>query len=115
MHSMNPDIRNRNNIIKEKSKNTYNTNNMNTTTETEHFNEKTYNSQNDGINEKKGFHKQEEFQQQKDEENQPSATNQFTLDRPVTVSDVLEGKITLPTPIKKTNKRKCIQRNFLLN
>ena len=72
------------------------------TIETEQFNDKTYNkdpSQREIINEKP----QEEESQQQNDENQHS-TNQFTFNRPVTVSDVLEGKVTLPP--KKSAERK---------
>ncbi|CAI2177957.1 1254_t:CDS:2 [Funneliformis geosporum] len=98
---MNPDIQKRN-TINEKSANNFNTTNTNNVTETEQFNEKTFSSQQDVINEKQELHHQK---QEAQDENHHFATNQFGLDRPVTVSDVLEGKITLPSPIRKINKR----------
>jgi hypothetical protein len=86
---MGSDNQNQSSITSEMQTSTYNTND----TETEQFDEKTYNNDQDTISKK-----QEENQQQ---------SNQFTFDRPVTVSDVLEGKITLPTPApKKPAERK---------
>ncbi|RIA98409.1 hypothetical protein C1645_750197 [Glomus cerebriforme] len=74
---------NQNSITSEVQTFTHNTND----TETVHFDEINYNNDQDIINEKY-------------QENQ-HPTNQFAYDRPVTVSDVLEGKITLPTPVPK--------------
>ncbi|CAG8672753.1 17113_t:CDS:2 [Rhizophagus irregularis] len=94
---MGSDNQNQRSITSEIQTSTYNTND----TETEQFDEKTFNNDQDTISKK-----QDENQQQ---------TNQFTFDRPVTVSDVLEGKITLPTPAPKKqieilNGKKEIQR-----
>ncbi|CAG8539560.1 9731_t:CDS:2 [Funneliformis mosseae] len=107
---MNPNIQNRN-TIKEKSANNFNTTNTNNATETEQFNEKTYSSQENVINEKQELYQQQEPQHLQHEENHHFANNQFVLDRPVTVSDVLEGKIMLPSPIKRTNKPVILENN----
>ncbi|CAB4382416.1 unnamed protein product [Rhizophagus irregularis] len=88
--SMGSDNQNQRSITSEIQTSTYNTND----TETEQFDEKTFNNDQDTISKK-----QDENQQQ---------TNQFTFDRPVTVSDVLEGKITLPTPAPKKQIEKDI-------
>ncbi|GBB85319.1 hypothetical protein RclHR1_11890002 [Rhizophagus clarus] len=92
--SMGLDNQNQSSITREIQSSTYNTND----TETEHFDEKTYNNDQDTTNKKQ------------------EQTNQFKFDRPVTVSDVLEGKITLPIPAsKKPTEREIVNPQNLSN